>query len=120
MARTFGLKMQERITDVQFLDYVGGRTSNDAIEIVNQLRCAISDFTTVDIEPASILPGHRIESDLGIHHVDSLDLVDLATSFESDNLKFGHDDLHRLAELNRSDATVSEIAELVLAVARRS
>jgi acyl carrier protein len=112
--------MQERLTDEQFVGYVGERSSADTIEIISQLRYAIADFTTVDIEPVSVLPNHKIESDLGIHHLDSLDIVDLATSLESAEFKFQDEDLLKLAELNEADATVGELAITVLTLVRAS
>ena len=67
-------------------------------------------FADNDLE---ILPDTRMNTDLGIHPLDSLNLLDLAASLESEHLKITDEDAARIAELNKSDANAGELLRLL-------
>lgn len=112
--------MPEAITETQFLNRIDEPPSSEALELVRLLRTALSDLSPLNIAPEFILPSLRVESDLGVHHLDSLNLLDLATFIELDNFSIGSEDLRRLADLNNRDGTVKELALIIFNAFRNS
>ena len=113
--------MKESISDIQFLKEIGIEFSEESLEIVNKLRVALAVFSTIPKIHAELIHlTDHVETDLGIHHLDSLDLVDLAASIETDSLRLQHDDYKIIAELNSRDGTVRELAVMILDASRRS
>lgn len=112
--------MPQAITETQFLNRIDEPPSSEALDLVRLLRTALFDLSPLNIAPEFILPSLRVESDLGVHHLDSLNLVDLATFIESDNFSIGSEDLQRLADLNNRDGTVKELALIILNAFRNS
>ena len=56
-----------------------------------------------------VFANHRIEGDLRIGHMDSLNLVDVILEFEKKGICIDQEDAMRLFGLNERDATVAEI-----------
>jgi len=107
--------MKEMLTDREFLDCIGTYPESRFLKLIHNLRQSLATFSILQSHDSkSILPSHRIESDLGISHLDSLDLVDFALSIEADDLNLGSDKLVKIAELNEQDGTVKELAEILL------
>lgn len=90
--------------------------SNDAVFAL-KVRFLLYQYAAVKSKSKSaeqILAPDRIESDLKIHHVDSLELTDLAIELESDGVGFTEQELHEVFNLNKNDATVKEIVSKLL------
>jgi len=108
-------KMKDSISDHQFLEQIEMEITQDSLELIRNLRVALADFSTFPRRnPECILPSDHIESDLGIHPLDSMDLVDLAASIETETLRLQPEDYKMIVELNQRDGTVKEFAILIL------
>jgi hypothetical protein len=111
--------MKETISDIQFLEEIGMKFSIESLEIVSKLRVGLAEFSSIPkIHAESIHPTDHVETGLGIHHLDSLDLVDLAATIETDSFRLQHDDYKMIAELNSRDGTVRELAVMILGASR--
>jgi hypothetical protein len=60
------------------------------------------------------LPTHKNASDLDIHHLDSLDLVDFSASIEFDELRLEQGDFEAISRLNTAAETVRDLMTVLL------
>ena len=56
-----------------------------------------------------VSPAHRVQTDLDLHHLDSLNLSDVALELEQHGRVFSPEDWWRFTKLNQDDATVATI-----------
>ena len=63
-----------------------------------------------------VFANHRIEGDLGVGHLDSLDLVDVVLELEKEGIRINEEDAQRLFESNKRDATVAEIVRELIEI----
>ena len=77
-----------------------------------KIREKLADYVGQDskIKKTEHLFAHfKIEDELAIDHVDSLDLVDIILDFESEGMFISEKDAKKIFELNERNATVAEI-----------
>jgi len=108
------MKQPEQASDL-FLAGCGISPNTPAAMLALEVRNALTQFSCPSRDPSRIFCDHRIETDLGMHHVDSIDLVDMSLTLES-TLGMDLDDTDRLKifEMQKDNCTVADYVAVLL------
>jgi len=108
------MKQPEQAADL-FLAGCGISPKTSAAMLALEVRNTLAQFSCPSRDPNMIFCDHRIETDLGMHHVDSLDLVDMSLTLES-ALGMDLDDTDKLKifEKQKDNCTVADYVAVLL------
>lgn len=103
------------LSNKEFLQQCGVEYSPSKFQTCKRMREELYDLSnTLEIDnDLEILPDHRMITDLEIHPLDSLNLIDLAASLESEHLKITDQDAEQIATLNKNDACAGDLLRLL-------
>ena len=103
------------LSNKKFLKQCGIEHTSSNFQTCKRMREELYEIaTTSEIDnDLEILPDHRMTTDLGIHPLDSLNLIDLAASLESEHLKILDEDAEQIAALNQNDGTTADLLKLL-------
>jgi hypothetical protein len=86
-----------------------------ALKVRKQL--AVYAVPNTKIKKAAHVFAHfKIENELGISHVDSLDLIDIILDFENDGMIISENEAKKIFKLNEKNANVSEIVNELIKI----
>ena len=71
-------------------------------------------------QATNVFAEDRIESDLGIIHLDSLNLIDIILELKKEGIKISDADAESLFKANSDDLTVAEIINEVIRIVEKS
>jgi acyl carrier protein len=108
------MKQPEQAADL-FLAGCGISPNTSAAMLALEVRNTLAQFASPSRHPSRVFCDHRIETDLGMHHVDSLDLVDMSLTLES-VLGMDLDDTDKLMifEKQKDNCTVADFVAVLL------
>ena len=88
-----------------------------AVKVRKNLAIYVGEGSKIT-KPEHIFAHFKIEDDLYINHVDSLDLIDVILDFEKEGMLITEQDAKKIFELNENNATVTEIINELINISK--
>jgi len=115
------MSYSEKQSDVDFLNNCKIELYSPEAMLAIQFRKIVARYAIPKTfrDADCILPFLRITQDLGIHHIDSLNLVDIVLDMEEIGVIISENEVKGVFELNQYDATVFDIIHTLLEMKKK-